>query len=316
MPIYIDNSILCSVATCDTRTVLRYILGYTTREERANLLSGTAGHDANAEYFRTAGDKQAALDKFAEVYRDWADANVPPDDRLTYENTHNIMNAWYDAHPLDKADFTVDPAQVEIGFSFPLDSEGEYVFVGRIDAIVTDNATSRARVLDHKFPGRIDAKFARNFKTDTQFTGYIWAASQTLGIPVDGGYVNGIEFSRLPSDPSRKCAKHGTTYDECGFLHLNSQLLIVNRTPQQIARWRVNALALAKRFAELKRKYNLPDYLPAVPMQGTFIYATCAFCEAHDFCITGKPVAQIDSLFQISPWEPFEHAFGKEDDAQ
>lgn len=314
MPIFVDNSILTTVAQCDTKTVIRYILGLTTREERATFNSGTAGHEAMATYFRTSGDAIAANQRFAEVYEDWANLNVPPDDRLSFDNTSKIVATWFDNHPIAKLCYIVDPNLIEIGFNFPLDDAGEYIFVGRIDAIVQDRESGHLRILDHKFTGQLNGRFARGFRMDTQFSGYIWAARQQLGQPIDGGYVNAIEMSKLPSDPTRKCPKHAVPYDECGFLHVNDALMLVNRSPKQIDRWKRDALALAKQFGELKAKYTSVDYLPAVRMQGQFIYGACSNCEANEFCFAGKPMNMVDSLFTYSPWLPFSHAFGEQND--
>src|SRR3990167_5537342 len=310
-PTYIDNSILTTVAVCDMKTTIRYILGYTTREEKATLLSGTAGHEAMAVYFRT-GDVPAALAKFDEYYREWAIANLPPEDGRSYENCYACLSTWFDNHPIDKLPFEIIPEWIEIGFSFPLTDDGQFVYVGRIDAIVRELDNDHLRILDHKFTGRVDGMFAKQFRMDSQFSGYIWAGQQQLQQPIDGGFVNGVEFSRLPSDPSRKCPKHGVVYAECGFLHANSAVILVNRTPKKIARWRTDAIRLARRYADLKARYSDPAYLPAVPMQGQFVYRACSNCEAQDFCIAEKPVGMIDSLFQHSPWTPWEHAMTTE----
>lgn len=307
-PIYVDNSILTRVAVCDTATVLRYILGYTSREERATLLSGTAGHEAMAVYYKTQGDKDAALEKFDEIYRDWAMANVPPEYARSYENCYACIATWFDRNPFAALPYIVMPDWIEIGFSFPLTDDGRFVYVGRIDAIVKDLETDHLRILDHKFAGRVDGGFAKNFRMDSQFSGYIWAGSQQLQQPIDGGFVNAIEFSRLPSDPQRKCSKHGVVYAECGFLHANAAMILVNRSPQQIARWKRDATSLAERFAELKAKFSDPAYIPAVRQQGQFVYKACASCDAYDFCTSGRPVNMIPALFQHSPWTPWEHA--------
>ena len=311
MPVYIDNSMLTTVAVCDTKTVVRYVQGQMSRTEKATLNSGTAGHEAMAVYFKT-GDAQAALDKFTEFYAEWAQANVPPEDGRSYENCFACLSTWFDNHPISKLPFIVVPDWIEIGFSFPLTDDGHFVFVGRIDAIVRDLETDRLRILDHKFTGRVDGRFAKGFTMDSQFSGYIWAGQQQLGIPIDGGFVNGVEFSKLPSDPQRKCAKHGVVFAECGFLHANSKIILVNRTPQQIARWKASAVYLAKRYEELAAKYALPEYIPAVKQQGQFVYGACPMCDVYDFCAAGRPTHMMSSLFQHSPWEPWAGSLGKE----
>lgn len=312
MPISIDNSILTCMAVCDTRTLLRHVLGYSNQEELAILKSGTAGHEALAVYFKSGGNVAASMDMFDSIYRDWALANVPNDDRLSWANCHAILKIWFERHKLRDLPFIVDPNHVEIGFSFPLDASGNYVFVGRIDAIVEDKLTGRLRILDHKFTGRINPRFVERFRTDTQFSGYIWAGQQQLSTTIDGGYVNAIELSRLPSTPDRVCKTHAVPYDECGFMHANYQLLTVQRTPIRLENWRRNALALAKEYEVLLTKFADPAYLQVVRTQGEFLYGECYNCLAKDFCYAGRPVEHLDSLFVRNPWVPFEHAFGEE----
>ena len=314
-PLYVDNSILTKVAVCDTASVIRYVLGMTTWEERATFLVGTAGHEAMAQFFKGYG-KDAAMDKFDELYRDWATANVPPEYARSYENAYKCISVWFDNHPLDRLPFRVIPEWVEIGFSYPLVPDGSIVYVGRIDAIVQELNSDALRILDHKFTARLDGAFARNFRMDSQFSGYIWSGQQQLAAPVDGGFVNAIELTRLPSDPTRKCPKHAVVYAECGELHANSDIILVNRTPQAIKQWKRDAIVLAKRFGELKEQYSDPAYLPIVPMQGQFVYKACSNCESYDFCAAHKPVAQINSMFQHLPWEPWKSALdGKESES-
>jgi len=57
-----------------------------------------------------------------------------------------------------------------------------------------------------------------------------------------GAYINAIEFSRLPSS-DRRCTVHAVAYSECGHLHANSDLLIVERTPAEIEEWKKDCAA-------------------------------------------------------------------------
>ena len=51
-PLFIDNSTLKSMAKCSTQALVRYGLDYASREERAPLKSGAAGHLALETYYR------------------------------------------------------------------------------------------------------------------------------------------------------------------------------------------------------------------------------------------------------------------------
>jgi hypothetical protein len=133
-------------------------------------------------------------------------------------------------------------------------------------------------------------------------TGYVWAATRTLGQPVVGVFINGIEYSKLPSDPVRKCRTHGVPYLECGPQHMRSELLIYTRTPDQLEQWRMDAIRLARKYRELCRH---PQDLTAVSMQGTF-HDACGFCNFSRFCDAGRPSHYINAMLVKQPWRPFE----------
>lgn len=334
-PTLVDNTILTCVAQCDTKTILRHVLGMTTREQRATLVSGSSCHESIAAYFRT-GDIAFALDVFehgepctqcegtpvgtgcsrcngsrrqTQGYRVWSDENLPPDDRLTYTALREILQIWYGNHPLGRLPFVPRAEWVEIGFAYPLTDAGDLVFCGRLDAIVSEpDSVAEVRILDNKFTGALDGNFVRNFQMDSQFSGYLWAAQKTLGRKVLGGYVNAISTARLPSDPSRKCVTHKVAYSECRTLldHAKAQIFYVDRTPDKIESWRQTAIQLARKFQVLKQAFADRELISLAQQQGQFIYKACSWCEAHDFCVSGRPTQFLDSLFTHQPWAPYE----------
>jgi hypothetical protein len=306
-PLYIDNSTLRALAGCDLEAILRYGWDYTTREEHAALLQGNAGHEALATYFREEG-REAALARYRDLYETWADENLPPDDRLTYANSAQVVAAWLEQHPLDALPFYFpSPDFVEIGFAFPLTASGDIVYCGRMDGLPTDRTSGLAALLENKFTGHISQDWLKQFKIDSQNSGYLWAAQQHLGdASVLGSYLNAIEVKTVPSS-STKCKEHGVAYAECGLLHLKSVLTFITRTPEEIAHWRMTAIDLARRFRELLRRHPTPDYLPAVRAQGKF-HGRCRFCGFYDFCANGRRAVEMDILFTQHPWRPYEHA--------
>lgn len=296
-PFYVDNSTLAAFARCSSEAALRYGYGYTTVEERAPLKAGTAGHAAMAVWL-TGGSKDDAMAAFAASYQAWAGENVAPGDRLGYENTSAILSAWFESHPLHAFPFRTQYA--EIGFTLPLDDAGEIVFCGRMDGLVKTLDRTGLYVLENKFPGRINEQFLKQFRMGSQVSGYVWGAQQHFRQPVLGAYVNAVEFSKLPNDPVRKCAKHGVVYAECSALHVNSDLRIVERTPEQLESWRVWALTLARRYRRMLQRYPTLEHIEFVPQEGQFTL-TCTWCGFHDFCRTGR---QQHGMIQYEPWEP------------
>ncbi len=281
-------------------------------EFAAPLVCGSATHEALAEYFRGKSAAEA-LAVYETLYRDASvlhgldDPQHPlglddpkhPLARLSYSNTRAILAEWFETHPLRAFPFRVRPEHVEVGFSVSL--ADDVAFVGRLDAIVEGD--DGWYVLDHKTTGRLSPATAERYRMDSQMSGYVWAAQQTLGLPIRGVYINAIEYALLPKS-TRSCKTHGVPYYECGPLHARSELLLFTRTPDQLDAWRQSALALAERYRALQNSVQTLEDLTAVPQEGTFSGA-CGQCLFQRFCAAGRPVAYGHAMLTHQPWEPF-----------
>lgn len=340
----VDNSILSSVARCSTEAVLRHVHGLTSSEERATLRSGSAAHEALATYLMT-GDADKALATFTTEYMDWAEKNVANDDRLSFANLTRVMSAWFAANPIASLPFKVEVT--EIGFTYPLadpascrcacandkpapfaDTDEDLaaweaatakaaascscdchlVFCGRIDAIATAEHDRATYIVEHKTTGQISSTWLRGFRMDSQLSGYTWAAQQHLGRPVVGAVLNAIEFSKLPVS-DRKCKDHGVSHSECYPAHLRSQFAVIQRTPEELARWRKDALHLARRYRDLAQRFGDLSRLHGVATQGKW-NRSCAWCFSNDFCSVGRPVDNIPQMFVEDRWDPLARAQG------
>ena len=313
--LYIDNSTLKAVARCSTEALVRYGFGYVANDdESAPLRAGTDAHEALADYFR-GQPADVALATFEHRYAPWADEHIDPNGpqaRFTFLNLYRILTQWFATHPLHTLPFAPQPDFVEIGFAYPLDDH--IIFCGRLDALVTDRERGDFYVLDHKTTGRLDLTWARSFRQDSQISGYVWAAEQTLKQPVMGAFLNGIEFSKLPSDPTRRCREHGVVYAECGLLHARSEIHITQRTPEQLERWRTNALVLAHRFRRFLLEHPDLTALTNVPTEGIF-HGACNWCQFNDFCAVGRPTQYATTMLTKNEWKPYDYAFPELDGA-
>lgn len=282
-PICVDYSTLKAVASCDTKAALRYVLGLSVArdEDAAAMFAGTAAHEALAAYFQGQSAAEALV-VFAREYAPTA-AQLNPglypwQERLTLANTSAIMQRWFETHPIDRLPFRVRPDLVEVGFKIPLTDELH--LIGRCDAIVEHEGD--LYVLDHKTTGRIDTPWRHQFRLDAQMTGYVWAASQTLGQHVRGIFVNGIEFCKLPTS-DRKCPKHGLKYEECGAEHATFEIVQNDRSDTELDAWLETTVKLAARYTELVRSVSSIDAVRGLSMQGTF-NGSCRFCSFKGFC--------------------------------
>lgn len=320
--LYVDNTILTSTAKCDTQVLLRHGYGLTSMEEFATLRSGTAAHEALAHFFRHVSKGKRPLNNVIDVikdaltvlhqsYFDFAAEHVADDDRLAYRNVATILATYMQrtATNYQTLPYKVIPELIEIGFAFPLDDEKQLVLCGRLDALV-ESPQGDFYVLDHKTTGQLNQRWKQDFRLGSQFSGYQWAAQLHTKIPVVGTYINGIEFSQLPSDPVRKCKVHGLKYQECGPQHAKFDLSITTRSPAQIAGWQHTATRLGRKFKRLLERYPEPADVRGAQQQGQFI-KECGWCEFREFCAGGRNVKELRALYRYEPWRPFEYAMEK-----
>ena len=310
--IAIDNSILTSTQTCSTQVALRYVLGLAASEDGGPQRAGSAAHAAWAVWFRTNGDVPAALAAFDAEYKVWATEHIDdPEDRLSYENVHAIMTQWFTIHTPASLPVHVPPSLVEVGFAVPLD--GDFVFVGRMDAL-GQTESGAWQLVEHKTTGNLDDKWRRTHRAAAQITGYTFAAQHHVHAPVVGALIGAVEFGKLPNS-SRKCRFHGTTYADCRLKHAKFEAFVTERPPHLHATWLETAISLARRFVTLRDIVKTVDDLHAkhVPTEGQFTGA-CTRCPFNDYCRMGRPTApaQVSAQLRYDPWVPYEHAFQAE----
>lgn len=326
----VDNSTLSATKKCSTLAAARYHLGLSTAEEAAPLRAGTGVHEAVAAYFQSRGDVDAAVVGLAKSYKEWAEGNVPPDDRLGYANVEKIVRRWCWAHPLPGLPFTVDPTLVEIGAQALLSPEGVcatcdhpegahrlpqdacaacpcpsytiVVFQGRLDC-VPQGRDGRWYVGDVKTTASIRPTWLKNFEMSSQFSGYCWLLEQAVKKPAAGAFVLAIELGLLPGS-TKKCSRHKMPYNECSMAHANFTIVHTVREPWMLAEWQRGALALAKRFAAIQRLVTTLDDVQAVRQEGQWIDA-CATCDLFPWCKAGRPVDLGEAILVKNPWKPF-----------
>ena len=307
--LYIDNSTLSSTAHCDFKVWTRYQQHLTTPEERAELLSGKAGHAALASFF-TGWSSGKAILVFDAQYREWAEANVSHDDRLSWPNVRAILFNWMIAHPKASLPYSIVENQVEVSFEVPLDENGDIIFIGRIDAVIS--AYGALHPMENKFTGNVSNYWAAQWALASQGSGYCYALrwgkvnGQVLGVMTNDFYVNAIQLSRPPSDPRKTCKTHRLKYSECGAMHpieASEFLGPFARPEPMLHKWRKNALRLAHLFMKLREEYPDLEMSASVPVPGWFT-GHCRFCEFHLCCtVGGTPEALRGSLVK-SVWDP------------
>lgn len=306
--LYVDNSLLTSL-DCSTKAVLRHVHGMTSIEEQANLISGRCNHTWMASWYRARDVAQADVE-FMGAYKEWADENLPLDDRLGFNNLSNIHKAWADSHDLMDLPYGVTPDLIEVAFKFPLSDDGEIVYTGRMDLIVHSLTGGQVYPEDHKFTGNISSYWRDKWRLESGLTGYVWACGQYVGDArlVPGALVNAVETRKLPNS-DRRCKDHGVQYAECSLQHAKFELMgPFTRTPEAIAEWKKTAIHLAKRYKDLLVRYPDIEQLHYVRTQGKF-FNSCGFCDFQEFCSVGRPLQYVNSMLKYEPWSPFNEAY-------
>lgn len=285
-----------TATVCSTRALLRFH-GYTSPDEALAAFAGQVAHEALAQWLGGATIDDA-IAHFEATYQPTTD--IDPSSwqaRLLPENLATILRVWMERHPIDSLPLTIDPKLVEVEFTYPLTDAID--LHGIMDVIGKDQF-NLWWVWDWKTTGRIDAYWAKGFLNDAQMSTYVWGAEQVIGETVAGAYIQGIEFSKLPTDTVRKCRTHAMPYAECQAEHVKSERAIVQRNPAQIEEWRKTAVHLAERLERLVTTYPKLDHVPLVRTQGQF-FGACRFCDFHDFCAVGRPMAQLGSMLAYDP---------------
>lgn len=306
-PFYVDNSALSKFARCEMAGWLRYGMHRATVEQAATLKAG--GDTAAAlALLRRGGTPTEALALYDQRYGPYAEQHrLPPSDRLSWQNTRTVLWQYMCfGWPEQLQRFRVEPQLIEVVFEVPLTEESDIVLTGRTDLggywegdnlVVWDDKTTGKRVTDY---------WADKYRLESGQSGYVWALRQKQW-PVLGTLINGIEYSKLPDDPSRKCKTHGTVYAECGPRHAKWQ--VFGPYPREAAfleEWRADAIALARRYKQWVQEIapRLED-VRQVPMTGVFTDG-CSYCEYSDFCLGGRNHVLIEANTVESKWDPRE----------
>jgi hypothetical protein len=295
----VDNSLLKATARCSTEAVWRYHLGYTTRDEHAALGVGTAAHAALDTYLSSGGtDPKPAMNMLKHEYDDLDLDN--PDARFRWDNVKAVMGQWFAEHTLEQMPWLLDEATFETDFAVKLTDDLD--FCGRLDGIVRNKVDGRWYVLEHKTTGRLTSFWTQQWQTSSQLTGYIWAGAVLKEKPIVGAFVNAIEMAKLPDPEPKKCVTHKVPKQECWQSHTKFEIIVTQRTPQQITAWQANVVRLAKRFDALRQRYPTMDHAYATPQEGTF-HGACSYCTFKQFCQTGRRPELVESLLVYRPWE-------------
>jgi len=302
----VDNSMLGSVARCQTMALMRYVFGYTTSEGMAMANAGTVWHKSNEVWFKTF-DIELTMDAFDVEYDKLLGAEqekMEPKDPKQKQNFRDIAYQYYLAHPPEFFPFEPIPEGIEAVHKFPLIDGVE--FFGLIDLPVRERKIGALYVCDHKTRhGYINQWWTNKFGLTSQFSGYIWLLQQLYQETVPGIYINALAVQKLPDATGTKCRIHKVPQKDCRLQHAKWQLFISTRSPQALIDWETDAKLLAAEFLLLKKAFTSVDMVKYAPQRGKFNEA-CTFCDYKKFCKADRAAHMAESLFTVKHWRPWE----------
>jgi len=306
MPFYVDNTQLSAVQTCEMKAGLRYVLGLTTGEERLELDAGTACHVALAAWHQ-GRSKYDALAEFEKMYRPLT-THVSAEERLSYQNVHRCLDRFFSFYEQNPMPYTPQKGLVEVVFEAPLDANGDFQMVGRIDLIAAYK--QRLVVFENKTTGGLNDFWKRRWPMTSQLTTYVFGAQEgyvngkRLGLPIEEALVLGIELRKIP-ESTRKCPEHKLPYSECGMMHIKWEYSGPHPRPTGfIERWRRDALEAAMKFKSITEQvHTVQDAADKLQQNGQF-NDSCRYCEFNDSCRQGVPADLMTANLLKSPWNP------------
>lgn len=277
-------SSLASIASCTTKGWMQKVCNVTTSEESVSLMLGSAGHAAMAEWYRTKGDREAAMAHFERGYRFWAEGQILKESQ-EWPNVRDCMEAWFDATKFQALPYKVIPEFIEKRIEIPF-------IEGILDAVVLYEG--HITFVDHKFTGWLSQDSIDAWRLSSQW--HVYAKLLTsLGFSLPKIFlVNAVEWSRLPGGGGKdlKCKTHGIPHSQCRKYHAKYQLVdLTIDEKQNAARW-VDIWILVSGFEELRTRHKDSDpwgVIHLLPMEGTF-NNSCRWCEYKKWCALGRPV--------------------------
>lgn len=231
----INFSSLDVIQTCKRKAEYSLIRGLRSNAESEALIFGTAIHKALEAWYLLPREKRELSAKDWEIAQTFISGAQDTNDfegalgalkafalkaaplrALGEENKRSVMNGLkilraYFKHYLDDGLEVVHDERgpiIERDVEFMLakrpDDSLIVNYFGTIDAILRDTVSGQVFVADHKTTHALGADFYNRINPNFQYTGYVLAARQCLGIHTDTFMVNGIQVVKTKQEFSRQ----------------------------------------------------------------------------------------------------------------
>lgn len=177
-------------------------------DEENDLADTLIGQPLTEEFLKTARYETAleSINEFVKVCQPlrW----MADGDKRSIANGIKILKAYFKHYIDDGLEVVRDQhgpiIERECEFVIHEDEEKVVVFHGTIDVVLRSAISGQIFVSDHKTTASLGSQFYNRIKPNHQYTGYILAARECLGIETDAFMVNGIQVAKTKSEFARQ----------------------------------------------------------------------------------------------------------------
>lgn len=238
----INNSSLDIIQTCSRKAFYALSRGLKSRFESEATLYGKAIH-AGLESWYEFHDDNAAVEAFNAVAEPLS--GLPDTNKRSLANGKITLEHYFTTYREDGFEVAKDKDGVPYierdVTAVVSDSDILRIeFFGRVDKILIEKKTGIMLVTDHKTTSSLGVDFYNRIRPNFQYTGYTWAAKESLGLSTNQFMVNGIQVKnnvysgrgRKPGPP--QFARQVTRITKQDIAELHSAIII--RVQEYISR--------------------------------------------------------------------------------
>ena len=167
-------------------------------------------------------------------------------DKRSLENGVKILKAYFKQYLDDGLEVMRDTAgnplvEKEVRFKLYEDELIEIEYFGTIDAVMKSTFNDMPMVCDHKTTAALGSQFYNRIKPNHQYTGYLLAARQCLGIDTNLFMVNGIQVAKTKCEFARQ---------------------VTERSEEDFQEFSAAVIAGVKSFLDAYNSGNFPQHAP------------------------------------------------------
>lgn len=136
------------------------------------------------------------------------------DDKRSLQNGIKILKAYFKHYANDGMEVYRDSAgfpyvEKQVEGLLHEDSKMIIFFHGQIDLILRNKISGELFVADHKTTASLGKDFFNRLAPNHQYTGYVWASREFLGLDTNSFLVNGIQVAKTKCEFARQTTIRG-----------------------------------------------------------------------------------------------------------